>query len=142
MTLHLEIITPEKVVYKNDVDQVVAPTVTGQITILPNHVGLVTKIVPGEIIVRKGGSNQILAVTGGFMEVGNNNVSLLADYVERAEDIEVLKAQEAQKRAEKLMEEKTSDHDFKIAQGDLLKAITALKVATKYKKHARKPSEI
>jgi len=142
MTFHLEIITPEKVVYKNDIDEVVVPTENGQIAILPNHVGLLTQVIPGEIIVKKGGGRQVLAVTGGFLEVKNNSVSILADYAVRAEDIEVLKAEEAQKRAKKLMEEKTSEHDFRIAQGELIKAITELKVATRHKRHSRKPTEI
>jgi len=142
MTFHLEIITPEKVVYKNDIDEVVVPTENGQIAILPNHVGLLTQIIPGEIIVKKGGSQQALAVTGGFLEIKSNSVSILADYAVRAEDIEVLQAQEAQKRARKLMEEKTSEHDFRIAQGELIKAITQLEVATKHKRHSRKPTEI
>ncbi len=142
MTLHIEIVTPEKVVYKNEVDEIIVPTDSGQIAILPNHVGLLTKIVPGEIIIKKGGSPQALAITGGFLEVKDNNVNILADYAVRAEDIEVLKAEEAQRRAKKLMEEKTSEHDFRIAQGELIKAITQLKVATKHKRHSRKPTEI
>ena len=99
MNLTLEIITPEKVVYKNEIDELVAPTVNGQIAILPNHVGLITKIIPGELIIRKANSQQAVAVTGGFLEVAKNHISILADYAIRAEDIEVAKAQEAQKRA-------------------------------------------
>ena len=112
MTFHLEIITPEKVVYKNDIDEVVVPTENGQIAILPNHVGLLTQIIPGEIIVKKGGSQQALAVTGGFLEIKSNSVSILADYAVRAEDIEVLQAQEAQKRARKLIEKKKNKNNF------------------------------
>ncbi|OGH23752.1 MAG: ATP synthase F1 subunit epsilon [Candidatus Levybacteria bacterium RIFCSPLOWO2_01_FULL_38_13] len=142
MNLHLEIITPEKIVYKNDVDEVVVQSENGQITILPNHVGLLTKIVPGELIVKKGGSTQLLAITGGFLEVEKNNVSILADYAVRAEDIEVLKAQEAQRRAGKLMEEKRSEKDFATAQAEMIKAITELKVATKYKRKPSRPTEV
>ena len=68
MNLTLEIITPEKVVYKNEVDELVAPTVNGQIAILPNHVGLLTKIIQGELIIRRANSRQALAVTGGFLK--------------------------------------------------------------------------
>ena len=142
MNLTLEIITPEKVVYKNEIDELIAPTVNGQIAILPNHVGLLTKIIPGELIIRKANSQEALAVTGGFLEVAKNHISILADYAIRAEDIEVAKALEAQKRAEKLMAEKTSERDFRVAQADLIRAITELKVATKYKRHPRKPSEV
>jgi len=142
MNLLLEIITPEKIVYKNEIDELIVPTVNGQIAILPNHVGLFAKIIPGELIIRKKNSQEALAVTGGFLEVAKNHISILADYAIRAEDIEVAKAMEAQKRAEKLMVEKTSDRDFRMAQADLIRAITELKVATKYKRKASRPSEV
>lgn len=142
MTIKLQIITPEKIVYQNEVDQITAPTKDGEITVLPQHVGLLTQVIPGEVTVKKGGSVQSLAVTGGFMKVGKNSVSILADYAIRAEDIEVLKAQEAQKKAQKLMEEKTSEKDFAIGQSEMIKAITELRIANKYKKHPRKPTEV
>ncbi len=133
MTIKLQIITPEKIVYQNEVDQITAPTKDGEITVLPEHVGLLTQIVPGEIIVRKGEATHALAVTGGFMEVSKDSVNILADYAIRAEDIEVLKAQEAQRKAQKLMDERTSEQDFAIAQSEMIKAITELKVAQKRK---------
>ena len=134
MNLTLEIITPEKVVYKDDVDEVVAPTINGEIAILPSHVDLLTQVSPGELIVKKGSSQLYLAITGGFLEVSDNKISILADYAIKAQDIEVARAQEAKRRAEKLMEEKTSDNDLKIAQGEMIKAILELKVATKHKR--------
>lgn len=142
MTIKLQIITPERIVYQNEVDQITAPTKDGEITVLPEHVGLLTQIVPGEIIVKKGQLHQALAVTGGFMEVSNNTVNILADYAIRAEDIEVLQAQEAQRKAQKIMEEKVSERDFATAQSEMIKAITQLRVANKYKKHPRKPTEL
>ena len=135
MTLLLEVITPEKVIYKNEVNEIIAPTVNGEITILPNHAPLLTKIAPGELTIKKGSSLQLLAITGGFLEINNNKVSVLADYAVRAEDIEVAKAQEAQKRAEKLMKEKTSDEDFAIAEAEFRRAILELKVANKRRHH-------
>lgn len=134
MNLLLEIITPEKVVYKDEVDEVVAPAINGEIAILPNHINLLTQINPGELIIKRGSSQQYLAITGGFLEVADNKVSVLADYAIKAQDIEVARAQEAKKRAEKLMEEKTSDNDLRIAQGEMIKAILELKVATKHKR--------
>ena len=134
MNLTLEIITPEKVVYKDDVDEVVALTTNGEIAILPNHVDLLTQVSPGELIVKKGSNQQYLAITGGFLEISDNKISILADYAIKAQDIEVARAQEAKRRAEKLMEEKTSDNDLKIAQGEMIKAILELKVATKHKR--------
>lgn len=141
MNLHLEVITPEKVIYKNEVEQVVVNTQDGQITILPNHIGLLTKLMAaGELIVKKGNQQQMLAVTGGFLEVSNNQVSVLADYAIRAEDIEVAKVQEAQKRAENLMKEKVSEHDFRVASAELQKAVLQLHVAKKHKKRSPTPS--
>ena len=134
MNLTLEIITPEKVVYKDEVSEVIAPTFDGEIAILPNHVNLLTQVNPGELIVKKGVTAQYLAITGGFMEVSDNKVSILADYAIKAQDIEIARATEAKRRAEKLMEEKTSDNDLRIAQGEMIKAILELKVATKHKR--------
>jgi F-type H+-transporting ATPase subunit epsilon len=134
MNLLLEIITPEKVIYKDEADEVIAPTVDGEIAILPNHVNLLTQVSPGELIVKKGNNLQHLAITGGFLEVTNNKVSVLAEYAIKAQDIEVARAMEAKKRAEKIMSEKSTDNELKVAQGEMLKAILELKVATKHKK--------
>ncbi len=134
MSLLLEIITPEKVVYKDEVDEVIIPTVNGEIAVLPHHVNLLSQIIPGELIIKKGDKTESIAITGGFLDVNKNGVNILADYAIKAGDIETAKAKEAQERAERLMKEKTTDKDFKIAEAELRKAILQLKVATKYKK--------
>lgn len=134
MNLLLEIITPEKIVYKDEVDEVVAPTADGEIAILPQHINLLTRINPGELIIKKGSSNQSIAITGGFLEINNNKISILADYAVKAQDIEIARAQEAKKRAEKIMSEKITDNEQRIAEGELIKAILELKVATKHKR--------
>jgi len=134
MNLLLEIITPEKVIYKDEVDEVVVPTLNGEIAILPNHINLLTQVNPGELIIKKGASQQYLAITGGFLEVQKNKISILAEYAIKAQDIEVARAMEAKKRAEKVMSEKSTDNEVKIAQAEMIKAILELKVATKYKR--------
>jgi F-type H+-transporting ATPase subunit epsilon len=134
MNFLLEIITPEKVVYSDEVSEIVVQTVNGEIAILPHHVNLLTQISPGEMIVKKANSLQHLAVTGGFLEVMDNKVSILAEYAIKAQDIEVEKAMEAKKRAEKVMKEKSTDNEVKIAQAEIMKAILELKVATRHKK--------
>lgn len=134
MNILLEIITPEKIVYKDEADEIVVPTINGEIAILPNHIGLLTQVRPGELIIKKGSGQQYLAITGGFLEVADNKVSILTDYAIKAQDIEVARAQEAKKRAEKAMSEKTTDNELKIAQGEMIKAILELKVATKHKR--------
>ena len=133
MKLHLEIITPLKVVFKEDVDEIVAPTVNGEITILPSHVGLLTKIKPGELIVKKGANLHTIAITGGFVEISSNKVTILADFAVRSEDIEIEKAQEARKRAETILKEKLEERDFAKAEGELRRALLELKVAHKRK---------
>lgn len=134
MTFHFEIITPEKITFKDEVKEVTVPTSTGQITVLPNHVSLVTQVVPGELIVHRNNSTEYLGVTGGFLQVNNNKVTLLADYAVKSEEINVQKAVEAQKRAENLMKqakEKSNDRDFARAETEFLRAIMELKVAEK-----------
>ena len=137
MTFHFEIITPEKVVYKDEVEEVVLPTTEGQIAILPNHLNLLTEVESGEITIKKGNKEHYLAVTGGFLEVNNNKVSILANYAVRSEEIEIKKAIEAQKRAEKIMREsseRVSEKDFALAETPLRRSILELKVASRKRK--------
>jgi len=134
MNLLLEIITPEKVVYQDEVSEIIAQTVNGEITILPNHVNLLTQLTPGEMTVKKGNALQHLAITGGFLEMLDNKVSIIAEYAIKAQDIEIDQAMEAKKRAEKAMREKTTDNEVRIAQAEIMKAILELKVATRHKR--------
>lgn len=134
MNLHLEIITPEKIVFKDEIDEVIAPTVNGEIAILPNHIGLITQVVPGELIIKKNNKHQSIAITEGFLEVSNNHVSILANYAINAENINIAKAEEAKIRAEHLMQEKTTDRDFRITEAELRKAMLELKVGYKHRR--------
>lgn len=137
MKFVFEIITPEKTVLKDEVDEVIIPTTTGQIAILPNHASLFTQVEQGEIIVKKNNKEQYLAVTGGFLEVNKNIAVLLADYAVRSEEIEVSKALEAQKRAEKTIkeaQEKVSKKDFALAESEFRRSILELRVANKRRK--------
>ncbi|MBI3985097.1 MAG: ATP synthase F1 subunit epsilon [Candidatus Levybacteria bacterium] len=134
MSLQLKLITPTATVMDEEVDQITLPTANGEITILPGHVNLVTKVVAGEMITKKGNRSQGFAVFGGFLEVSKDKVSILADYAVRAEDIEVGRAKEAQERAQKAMKDKATGQDFRIANAELRKALLELKVATKHKR--------
>lgn len=136
MNLQLEIITPSKVVLKEQIDQITLPTETGEITILPNHVPLITKIITGEMIIKKNQKSSFFAITGGFLEISNNNITILADYAVRAENIEVAKAKEAQERAQHVMKQKVSGRDFVIAEADLRRSLLELKVARRHKNAA------
>jgi F-type H+-transporting ATPase subunit epsilon len=130
--MHLEIITPEKIIYQGDVDEIIVTTADGEIAILPHHVNLFTKVLPGELTIKIAGKDQFLAITGGFLEVSENKISIIADYAVRAEEIEVEQALAAQKRAEEILKKKEqgiSEQDFATAQGDLRRAILELHVA-------------
>lgn len=141
MILTFQIVTPEKVVFEDEVDEIIAPTTNGQIAILPNHVSVLTRVTSGEIVTKKAGKENFLAVTGGFLEVANNKVTLLADYAVNSANINVAKAEEAKKRAEKAMQEKTSEEDFAMASSELQKALLELKVATKRKQRPSIPGQ-
>ncbi|MBI2025884.1 MAG: ATP synthase F1 subunit epsilon [Candidatus Levybacteria bacterium] len=134
MTLSLKLITPTNTLLSEEVDEIIIPTVNGQISILPNHVDLLTKIKEGEMIIKKGNKIHGFAVFGGFLEVSKNHVNILADHAVRADDIEIGKASQAKERAEKAMKEKASEQDFKIADAELRKALLELKVAIKHKR--------
>lgn len=138
--LQLEIITPEKPVYSDAVDAVVIPTTAGEITVLPNHIPLVSQILGGEMIIKKQGKTEHFAITGGFLEVSNNKVTILADYAVRSEEIEIAKAEEAKKRAENVLSEKTGKQDFAEAEASLRKSLLELRVATKRKHRPSNPT--
>ena len=119
-TMRLDIVTAEKLVYSDDVSSVNAPGVAGQLGILPNHAPLLTSLMPGELRVVKEGEETNIAVSGGFLEVLRNVVTVLVDTAERAEDIDVERAEAALKRAQDKLDSSESDLDLE-------KAIQALK---------------
>ncbi|MDZ4717969.1 MAG: F0F1 ATP synthase subunit epsilon [Roseiflexaceae bacterium] len=129
MPIHLEIITAERVVFSDDVDQINAPTKDGRIGILPRHMPLLTILDVGELDIIKNGETTPFAVTGGFMEVLPNRVTILADSADRADEIDEARAEAARKRAEELLSGQQSDRDIKIAEAELRKALVQLKVA-------------
>src|SRR5215467_8856294 len=128
---HLEVITPQKIIYQDDIDEMIVGTADGEIAILPEHISLMSRVVPGELVIKKSKQTQYLGVTGGFLQVEKNKATILADYAIRAEDVEVEKAIEAQKRAEDIIKNKAENinqRDFANAQAELLKAMTELRV--------------
>jgi len=135
MKLHINVVTPEKTILDEDIDEVIIPTITGEITILPQHIPLLSQIAPGELTIKKGNATEHLVVVGGFLEVGNNIITILADHAVHAKNIILAKAQEAKERAEKAMKEKTTEEELRVAQAELQKAILELKVANKIKSH-------
>src|SRR6266699_701352 len=108
-TLKLEIVTPEAKTYSEDVEMVTLPAVEGEMGIYPQHVPLVTQIVPGEIIVRKGDTEAFLAVGEGFVEITGTRVAIMTDMAIAAENIDEAKAEEARRRAEARLAEHIDD---------------------------------
>ena len=133
--IHFEITTPERVVYSDEVESVSLPTKMGQITILANHIPLVSSIESGEAIIRKDNKEVFLAISGGLVEVkGDNRVVVLADTAEHAEEIDEARAQEAIKRAGGLLKEKREDaEDYAVVAAKLQRELARLKVARKYR---------
>ncbi|HET9946911.1 MAG TPA: ATP synthase F1 subunit epsilon [Patescibacteria group bacterium] len=133
--LHVQVVTPEKVLIDQEADEIIVPTTAGELTILPHHVPLVTQIAEGELVVKTHGKSESIALMGGFLEVTAKSVSILADYAALGKDISVIAAEEAKKRAEKAMKEKKSDVDFAMAEAEFRRAILELRVANRNKSH-------
>ena len=130
MPLHLEIITPERRVYEDDVDMVVAPASEGYVGILPHHVPLFTTLGPGEFKVKKGGVKEVLAVFGGFMDVRGDRVVVLTDAAEPAEEIDASRAQQARERAQQVLAAgPASAADEQRARAELQRALVRLRVS-------------
>ena len=122
MPMHLEIITAERQVYSDEVDMVIAPGFDGQLGILPMHAPLMTMLKPGELTVRKDGENMYVAVSGGFMEVLGNKVSVLADACERSDEIDEQRAEQAVQRAQERLANRGSDMELERAVSALRRA--------------------
>lgn len=129
------ITTPERTLLSEEIEQVSLPTEMGEITILPHHIPLVSLLKPGEMRVIRNGKEELYAVAGGFLEVGLNEVTVLADAAEHADEIDEARAEEARKRAEEVMaKEVQSEERYIAAQLDLQKHMARLRVARKRKK--------
>lgn len=128
-TIRLEIITAERQVFSDDVDIVVAPGTEGQLGILPRHAPLMTALQPGEIMFRKDGQPTYLAITGGFMEVMGNRVTILADAAEHSDEIDEARAQAAVERARQQLSRRESTLQLQEATVAMRRAQARLTVA-------------
>ena len=127
-TLKLEIVTPDAIVYSDDVDMVTLPGVEGQLGILPQHVPLMTQIVPGEMIVRKKGHDDFLAVGEGLVAVTGDHVAILTDMAIAAENIDEAKAEEARQRAAARLRDKMSSEEVASVNAALARSLAQLRV--------------
>jgi F-type H+-transporting ATPase subunit epsilon len=132
--IRIDIVTAERSVYTDEVDVIVAPGGEGQLGILPHHAPLMTMLQPGELMVRKGGQEEYLAITGGFLEVRPDRVIVLADASERVEEIDTARAEAAKKRALERLERRATDTDVSRAQASLQRAVVRLAVAERRRK--------
>ncbi|MCK9588424.1 MAG: F0F1 ATP synthase subunit epsilon [Terrimicrobiaceae bacterium] len=127
--LHLEIVTPEQKTYSDDVDSVVVPGVEGELGVLPQHVPLMTHLIPGELRVLKGGEELRLAVGEGFVEISANKVAVLTDMAVRESDIDESAAEEAVRRAEEaIRSNKMSDEEYATVKASLQKSLAQIRV--------------
>lgn len=132
--LRLEIVTPEEKVYSEEVDQVSLPTSTGEITVLVQHIPLVTEIVPGEITVKKAGKTTHLVTGEGFAEITANSVSVMTDLATESAQIDEKAVNEAKKRAEEALKQKhtMSEEEFALTAAALQKALAQLRVKRRH----------
>src|SRR3954451_16838283 len=129
MPLRLEIVTAERVVYEDDVDMVIAPASDGAVGILPHHAPLLTTLQIGELRVKKGGAEESLVIVGGFMEVSNDKVTILADAAEHAEDIDVQRAEEARRQAQDSLANRSNIENAALSEAAMRRATVRLRVA-------------
>jgi F-type H+-transporting ATPase subunit epsilon len=134
--IKLTITTPDKLVYEDTVSEVIIPTKDGQITVLPNHIPLISILAVGEVRIKKEGTVESYAVSGGILEVRpNSEVILLADRSEAAKDINIERAQEAYARAEEAMKQAGTvpDIDLPRFRVNLEKEANRIKIGSKFK---------
>ena len=130
--LELEVVTPDRLVASESVDIVMAMGALGEFGILPGHIPFLTPLQPGELRYRKGSQLEYMAVTGGFAEISNNKVTVLAEAAEKAREIDIDRAKRAKERAEKrLAQAKTEDVDYTRAEMALKRSLLRLRIAEK-----------
>jgi F-type H+-transporting ATPase subunit epsilon len=131
-TLRLEIATPEAMAYSEDVEMVTLPGVEGQMGVLPQHVRLITQLVPGELIVRKGGHDDFMAVGEGLVEVTNDRVSIVTNMAVAFDKIDEAAAEEARQRAAARLLEKISSEEVASVNASLARSLAQLHVKRRH----------
>ena len=138
MPLNVEIVTAEQIVYSQEgVDEVVAPGAEGQFAVLPEHAAFITTLVPGEMRIIKGTEEELMAITGGFLEVRNDRIVILADAAERVEEIDVARAEAARRKAEEALQERRELVDLAQTEASLARAVARLRVAERRGRRGR-----
>lgn len=135
MKINFKIVTPEKTVFESEIDQATLPVADGEVTILPNHRSYIGALKAGEIMLKIGKEEINLAISGGFIEFNKNNLVVLADTAERAEEIDLKRAEEAKARAEKVMKERVrmDDSEYARVAAAIEKEMARLRVGRKHR---------
>ncbi|HVZ58334.1 MAG TPA: ATP synthase F1 subunit epsilon [Patescibacteria group bacterium] len=131
----LKLITPERTIFEGEIEELIVPTTTGELSILPHHMNLVTQVSDGEITIKAAGKTQHIAVTQGFLEIQHDTASLLADFAVRSDEINMKEVLDAQKRAEDMLKTKRDDITERDFEAAMKRAMVQIKVANKRHKH-------
>ena len=133
--MKLTLTTPERKTFEGEIDQVTLPTAQGQITILPNHMSIVTQLEPGELVVKQGQKESNLATGFGFAEITGKQVSVLTDLAEEVAEISEKEAEEARKRAEEALKnkERLSGEEYAAVAAALEKSLARLRVKRRHR---------
>lgn len=131
--LHLKIVTPEKIIFDDDISEIIVETMDGEIGVLPRHLNLMTQIKPGEIRIKQGNKEIPLATGVGLLQVAGNTATITTDMADRLEDIDEKASEEARKRAEEALEQKLSSEETAITEAVLEKALAQLKVKRRHR---------
>ena len=139
MPIQLEIVTPDRLAYSDQVDAVTVPGSDGELGILPHHAPLISTLGVGELVIRKGGAEEAFAIVGGFLQVRPDKVVVMAEEADMASDIDLEKAQRAREEAERALE--TGYHegaDLSVARAALQQALLRVRVAERRQHEGRR----
>lgn len=133
MSLHLKIVTPEKLALEEEVDMVTLTSSEGELGILPNHAALMAKLMPGQLIIKKGSKQEILATGDGFIQIANNTLTILTDLAVTDTEIDERAVEDAKKRAEQALEQKLTDEEYAETMAILEKSLAQLRIKRRHR---------
>ncbi|HKJ87339.1 MAG TPA: F0F1 ATP synthase subunit epsilon [Gammaproteobacteria bacterium] len=137
MTIHVDVVSADREIYSGKSDMLIAPAEMGEVGVMPGHSPFITRLLPGEVrIQHEGQAEEVLFVSGGYLEVQPSVVTVLADTAERAPDIDAAEAEAAQRRAEQALQEQTSDMELARAKAELAEATARLRVYRRHRERA------
>lgn len=131
--LHLKIVTPERLILEEDVDQVNVTTLEGQVGVLPNHTALMAKIIPGELRIKRGSKEDVMASGSGFLQMENNTLTIMTDLALDEKDIDEKAVEAAKRRAEDALDQKLSDEEYATTVAILEKSIAQLRIKRRHR---------